>query len=1041
MTPEPDSKVTHPLRRKLLLPLLVMGTAISALLVVLAYAQIHRLLQTNLLNRAELAAGLLGAAAANATGPGDLQTVATSLGHDPEIPAVFIVGGSSSHVLAASNPVWVGRPLAEVTSPTLASQIQANLAKRESNPEFFSDGPALARISPFALAPGPSAANGAPRAVVVVQLDTTPLHASLLRTTLAFSGALAAGLGLLVVLGNFLIKHYLLRSIERIGQAVTQGREATETVWSAATANDEFGALARTLCFSITRTDSALRDLENFKFALDQHTLVSVTDEHGRITYVNDRFCAVSGYSRPELIGQTHRLLHSGIHSDEFFKQLWDSIKTGEVWRAEICNRTKDGSLYWDDCTIVPLLGPTLEPDRYISIRSNITARKQFEAALTKERFLMQALMSSLPDYVYFKDLKSRLIRISQSMAAAFKLGSPDDAVGKTDFDFFTLEHARQAYEDEQTIIQTGQPITTEELVTWPDRPDTWSATIKMPLRDEKGTIIGTFGISRDITPRKQAEAALLEAKEAAESANRAKSDFLATMSHEIRTPMNVVLGFTDLLIETPLQTRQREYVGLIRTSGRNLIALINDILDFSKIEAGRLEVDKARVDAISVANKTVQVFAGQAQKKGLWLAVRSAPDLPRIVVADPNRLRQVLTNLIGNALKFTLQGGVTVTVAASPTDPTRFLRLTITDTGIGIPLEKQAVLFHKFTQADSSTTREFGGTGLGLAICKSLVELMSGSIGLQSSSGKGASFWCDLPMSSDQTPLEASAPAVPVPEVAPEVPLVPVAQGSQRRRVLVVDDNELNQQLVQSFLTKLGCDTVLANNGLEAFGYVQWQTFDLVIMDHQMPVMDGCESTRSIRNWEREQGRKERLPIIAVTANAAPNSKSFYLAAGMDGYLAKPVTRPALAQAINVVLGLAGGSAAASGSDEIVASQSISPNRLMDHSRALDRVDQNPTLLALLGKAFAAQSEELITGLTQAIAAHDGPALKQQAHKLKGSVGNFAADSVWAAAKALEDAASAPEWTWIEPAGARLVADIRQLRTELAELPPPVSV
>ena len=667
--------------------------------------------------------------------------------------------------------------------------------------------------------------------------------------------------------------------------------------------------------------ETALREVELHRDAMDQHAIVSVTDLTGRIQHANDRFCAISGYPREELLGQLHRIINSGQHPPDFWREFWQRIRSGEIWHGEICNRRKDGTLYWVAATVVPSRNQAGTVERFVAIRTDITERKTHEA---------------------------------------------------------TLHTARHA----------------------------------------------------------------------AEAASKAKSEFLAVMSHEIRTPMNAVIGFTELLLATPLQPKQLDFVEIIRSSGENLISLINDILDFSKIEAGKLEVERHRVDAFAAVENVAHILSLQARSKGLSLTVQAAPPgLPRVVVADASRLRQVLINLVGNALKFTAKGGVTLTLAAGPAA----LRITVTDTGIGIPPEKQARLFQNFIQADSSTTRHFGGTGLGLAICKRLVELMGGQVGLTSADGLGSSFWFDLPLSADQTPLVTAHPVAPPVPVRPAPESRPAATPAVTdRRALAVDDNHLNQELVKIFLAKLGFEVVLANNGLEALNLVQTQRFDLVMMDHQMPVMDGCEATKAIRAWELEKKRTPRLPIIAITANAIPNGAQFYREIGMDAYLTKPLRLDALTKAVNALLPPSGTPPAATPSPlpartatpppqlppPRTATPAAAPKPIMDRARALAQVDHDPALLGLLASAFVTQSDELLRGLCQAMAARDPEALAAQAHKLKGSVGNFAADSLWAGAREVETMTLPPDWTLLEKQVAQLVTAVHRLREELAAIP-----
>jgi PAS domain S-box-containing protein len=352
-------------------------------------------------------------------------------------------------------------------------------------------------------------------------------------------------------------------------------------------------------------------------------------------------------------------------------------------------------------------------------------------------------MIENLPDHLYFKDAESRFLLVSRSLSEKFGVDDPSEVIGKTDFDFFNRAHAQDAFADEQELLQTGAPVIgKEEKEVYPDGRAKWVSTTKLCLRDRNGKAIGTFGMSRDITANKEAEAAMSEAKRAAEEASQAKSDFLANMSHEIRTPMNGVIGMTELLLNTELTPEQREYLELVLSSADCLMDLLNDILDFSKIEAGKLELEEHPFDLRESIGDMLQTLAARAAQKGLELAFQIPPEVPDVLVGDVARLRQVLMNLVGNAIKFTHKGEVVVrTAAVEQRDGCCELQFSVQDTGIGIPREKHEMVFDLFSQADSSTTRRFGGTGLGLAISRKLVEQMSGRIWIESEVGKGSTF------------------------------------------------------------------------------------------------------------------------------------------------------------------------------------------------------------------------------------------------------------------------------------------------------------
>ncbi|MFI4975384.1 MAG: ATP-binding protein [Caulobacterales bacterium] len=434
--------------------------------------------------------------------------------------------------------------------------------------------------------------------------------------------------------------------------------------------------------------------------------------------------------------------------------------------------------------------------------------------------------------------------------------------------------------DDRQAVMEVwrrqgaeGKHRPIEHRIQRADGKEVWASGALDVVCDDKGVPLRVIGAMQNITERKLAEVALVQAREAAETANRAKSTFLATMSHEIRTPLNGVLGMAQALAADNLSADQRERVAVIRESGEALLAILNDVLDLSKIEAGKLELDEAEFDLEEIARGSHSVFAALANKKGLTFSLSVEDDACGVYLGDPSRLRQILYNLISNALKFTETGEIGVAISRAGDQ----LQVDVSDTGVGIDPDQLAHLFGRFQQGDASTTRRFGGTGLGLAICRELAELMGGRIAVESAVSRGSRFTVSLPFPR----LRGSAEAAPMAE--------PSAPAALALKVLAAEDNTVNQLVLKALLSQIGVEPLMVENGLQALQAWEADDWDLVLMDVQMPRMDGLAATRAIREREAASGRR-RTPIIALTANAMAHQIEEYLAAGMDGHVAKPI-------------------------------------------------------------------------------------------------------------------------------------------------------
>ncbi len=509
-----------------------------------------------------------------------------------------------------------------------------------------------------------------------------------------------------------------------------------------------------------TRTfQESLAHLENLRTAQDRHALVTITDAEGTITHVNDLLLRTSRFDASEVIGKNPRLFNSGYHPKPFYQEMWQRISSGRIWKGEIRNRKKNGDHFWVDCTIVPFLNPIGKPTHHIAIATDVTERVRTGMRLERNRNFLNRVLDAMGDGLIILDLEGRLLSINREGERL--LGWRESELVNRNF-HDTIHHKHV----DGTPFRSGDcPVHHNVLGrTFRVEEDHFihknGAFIPVshttaPLR-EAGEIIGSVSIFRDNTLSLERHQVLEETRKTAMASSRMKSEFLANMSHEIRTPMNAIVGMNDLLMDTPLNEEQYEFAEIIRESSLSLLSLINDILDFSKIEADKIDIEEIDFNIVTVVEGSAELLATQAQEKGLSLMTYISPRIPRILRGDPGRLRQMLLNLISNAIKFTEEGEVVVRAHVESEAADRVIvHFSVTDTGIGLPEGNKERLFEPFTQASRDTTRKYGGTGLGLAICKRLSELMGGGIGVESGDGEGTSFWLRIPLWTRQTTLE----------------------------------------------------------------------------------------------------------------------------------------------------------------------------------------------------------------------------------------------------------------------------------------------
>ncbi|MBL1265148.1 response regulator [Methylomicrobium sp. RS1] len=1072
--------------------------------------------------------------------------------------------------------------------------------------------------------------------------------------------------------------------------------------------------LIRKISLQQTAYINQINENQQLRHALDFHVLISITDVAGRITYVNRKFCEVSGFSESELLGQDHRIVNSGYHDKEFIRQMWRTIAQGQPWEGEFCNRNKEGRHYWVASTIIPMPGLNGKPTHYLSIRREITKIKENEIRLLT---LKQALDAS-SEMIIVTDDRGCIQYVNPALCDStgwkeeILVGRPPDILDSPNADPQSLREMRNCLRHGKTWSgrllnwrKGTPPFQIAGQTPLPDTRDYWAEVCITPIHNHGDEIIGYVQIQRDITdqvhkeqaqilenadtvarlaisetlqqtlplqqrfiqvldilfnlkafdlqrkggvflkdpnedcldlfmlhgkfseefirreqrvpfgaclcgraavsqelivsnncfcdPRhehqfegmqahghyivpivsagvtlgilflytdphplqmesrltmlrqvgdmmglallqEQAKNSLEKARNAAEEAAKTKAEFLANMSHEIRTPMNGVLGMLDILKDTDMSYEQKDLLETAANSAESLLAIINDILDFSKLEAGKCELEQIEFNLPALVEEICALMSVRAHAKGLELNCFLPPTLPTHWLGDPNRIRQVLVNLVGNAVKFTEQGEVSVKVLAqeASADDNSMLRVEIKDTGIGMSPEGQTLLFQPFAQADNSTARRFGGTGLGLSISKNLIDLMKGDIGVESAPAKGTCFWFTLPLQpvdnhaapplADLSGKRAlvvddndtnrkilryylqhwgmlvsevdNAPAAltelqtaalkneaydillsdlhmpdmdgyalaraiathPAIAATPRLLLSSGGMGSEADRtalgfaqsllkpvrqaqlleaitsalhtplrkttpptktaenlpdygskqILVVEDNKINQKVILAMLGKFRCTPDLAENGREALDKLALKAYDLVFMDCQMPVMDGYEAVRLLRN--RESSLPVRTPVVALTAHAAVGEREKCLAAGMDDFLSKPIIRQELAEALARWLGDASSCEIMAEAKSVIA-DNLSPP-CWDEAEALKRLDNDQELLNDMIDLFFTATPDRLLELEEALTHRELTALADTAHAIKGMAGHFCAAPLYSAAAKLEHSARQDE-------------------------------
>ena len=734
-------------------------------------------------NRAEFAARAISYATETVRDEKDLIRLVNSVGAESDVEQIVVVAGDPLVVIASTHNAWIGNRLAELDDASVQASLQSTMHSNGSTVVFAESQDVVNCVLPleFTTHQGQKMSGG-----VLVCIDTKLIQRNTRTWASRFASTFFIVTGITFSITWLLSHRVVILPIQTIIDSIRTNQPVTVP------SQDEIGVLAKTLNANRIEQqnirknlEKALRDVNAIHSALDRHCILSVADRSGKIIDVNTGFCIISGYSRDELLGKDHRILNSGTHPREFWIQMWRQIASGIAWRGVVCNRRKDGSLYWVDSTIVPYLGEDGTIEKYISLRFDVTAEKEAEIELSK-------------------------------------------------------------------------------------------------------------------------------AKLAAEAATQAKSEFLANMSHEIRTPMTAILGYADLLAdETVADCPDRirvDYVDTIKRNGEYLLAILNDILDISKIEAGKMAVESLPIRTLPMVHEVEKLMQVRARAKNIRLSFVQDSALPQTFNSDPVRLRQILMNLVGNAIKFTEVGSVTIHVGCKKEAEIPLLYFAVRDTGPGMTRDQMKNLFEAFHQADTSVTRKFGGTGLGLKISKSLATMLGGTIEVESQPMQGSTFTLHLPFapsestqwleppSPSKTPAEdhlSASPAQPSKVMRTQLPQKPL----QGIRIYFAEDGPDNQKLIQFHLKRAGAEVTLFDNGLlclqslcqdgdPTHPMVTPAPCDLILTDMQMPEMDGY----TLANQLRSKGWKG--PIIALTAHAMEGEDLPCLDAGCDAYATKPIDR-----------------------------------------------------------------------------------------------------------------------------------------------------
>lgn len=626
--------------------------------------------------------------------------------------------------------------------------------------------------------------------------------------------------------------------------------------------------------------------LASYRKALERSSLVSVTDLQGNILEVNKKFCAISKYTREELIGQNHRIISSGFHDRSFWQNLWKTISKGDVWRGEIKNKAKDGSFYWVDTVICPVYDESGQISRFLSVRQDITENKKVLEDLHFSSGILNAAQELGNIGGWQLDINTEHVTWTDEVYKLHELPKTFKQNKTNALGFYLPEYRPVLEEALEKAIKNKESFDLECRFITAKENHRWVRVVGKPIViDDQVTQL--IGVIQDITEIKKNQEELVRAKSVADEANKAKSEFLANMSHEIRTPLNGVIGFTDLLLKTELNPIQQEHMKLVKNSGQCLLDVINDILDFSKIEAGKFELNTEKTRFYHLIESVVDVLKYQVSNKNIELVINVDPtNIPHEIWVDEVRLKQVLINLISNACKFTEKGEIELSIEKlGENKELSTFRFAVRDSGVGISEDGKKKIFGAFNQADSSTTKKYGGTGLGLSISQSILQMMGSELQLESEIGTGSTFFFDLEVKSSAETTSKAMPKVKMYDA------------------LIVDDNEVNVRIMANSLSLYGINSVMAKSGKEALDILgRIKDFDLIFMDYQMAEMDGLETIAKIR--EEHQLIAEKTKIVLTHSLVEDNLCEKVKALNIAYRLPKPINLDTLSDCLQTLGG-----------------------------------------------------------------------------------------------------------------------------------------